>query len=83
MNEMWRGIAMLLSVLLWVPVLPSFLRGGTPAEEALLLYAASLALSFVGCSSLAALLRAYTPVEDARPTESEESGQRRRDDLAA
>lgn len=83
MNEMSRGIAMLLSVLLWAPVLPSFLRGGTSAEEALLLYAASLALSFVGCSSLAALLRAYAPVEDSGAVESEEGRDRRRDDIAA
>lgn len=83
MTETSRGIALLLSVLLWVPVLPSFLRGGTSAEEALLLYAASLALSLVGCSSLTALLRAYTPVEETNACESDDGHDRRHNDLAA
>ena len=83
MTEQARGAALLVSVLLWAPVLPSFLRGGTSAEEALLLYAASLALSVVGCSLLAALVRAYTPVQEPVPVEVEEEHERRRGDLAA
>ena len=61
MSDSVRGIAIVLSVLLWSPVAPGLLHGEVSAEKAMLLYGAALALALTGCSLLAGLLRAYAP----------------------
>lgn len=67
MSDTVRGVAILLSVLLWSPVAPSLLRGEVGAEKALLLYVAALLLALTGCTLLSGLLNAYAavPVDDA------------------
>lgn len=79
MSDTARGVALLLSVLLWSPVAPGLLRGQVAAEKALLLYVAALVLTLIGCSLLSSLLRAYTPepVADAADGSSGEAEQRR------
>lgn len=86
MSETTRGVALLLSVLLWAPVVPSFVQGSTTAEEAILLYVAAFALAVGGCAALSALLRAYAPEPEPEPEASVEQtaeDRRARDDLAA
>ena len=67
MSDSVRGIAIVLSVLLWSPVAPGLLRGEVPAEKAILLYGAALVLALVGCSLIAGLLRAYAPAAEEAP----------------
>ena len=81
MPEPVRGIVLLLSLLLWSPVLPRLLAGTVSTEEAVLTYAGALLLSWGGCSALVALVRAYMPdpqpvveVETGDPVPAEERG---------
>lgn len=86
MSDTVRALAVVLSVLLWMPVAPSLVAGGTPAEEALLLYVAALLLSLTGCAGLAAILRAYAPAdapETPAEPEAEPGARRRESDRAA
>ena len=66
MSDPVRAVALLLSVLLWSPVAPSLLRGGTSPSDALLLYAGALALSLTGCGVVTALVRSYGAPPDLR-----------------
>jgi hypothetical protein len=68
MSEALRGFVLLLSVLLWLPVLRPLLDGEMSTDEAALRYGAALLFSWGGVTALAALMRAYTP----KPVELEE-----------
>lgn len=59
MNETSRGLVLLASLLLWMPVLPSLLAGQMTTAQAGLRYAGALLLAWGGGSALAALFRAY------------------------
>lgn len=61
MSEAMRGFVLLLSVLLWLPVLPPFLNGTMRTDEAVLRYAAALLLAWGGVSLISAIVKAYTP----------------------
>ena len=61
MSEAMRGFVLLLSVLLWLPVLRPFLDGQMRTDEAVLRYAGALLLAWGGVSLIAAIIRAYTP----------------------
>lgn len=61
MTEAARGLVLLVSVLLWLPVLPPLLAGDLSTAEAGLRYAAALLLAWAGGSLLSALVRNYTP----------------------
>ncbi len=77
MSDTGRGLALLLSVLIWSPVAPPLLRGEIGADRALLLYAVAVVLVVTGWSLLGGLLRAYA--EPPAEGELEATG-RRRDD---
>ncbi|MEX2290970.1 MAG: hypothetical protein WD794_11685 [Mycobacteriales bacterium] len=66
MSEAVRGLVLLVSVLLWLPVLPPLLAGELSTAEAGLRYAAALLLAWGGGSLLSALVRNYArePVEE-------------------
>ena len=61
MSEKVRGFVVLLSVLLWLPVLPPLLDGQMRTDEAVLRYGGALLLAWGGVSLIAAIVRAYTP----------------------
>ena len=61
MSEKLRGFVVLLSVLLWLPVLPPLLEGQMRTDEAVLRYGGALLLAWGGVSLIAAIVRAYTP----------------------
>lgn len=77
MSDTGRGLALLLSVLIWSPVAPPLLRGEVGPDRALLLYAGAVALVVTGWSLLGSLLRAYA---EASPEGELEPSGRRRDD---
>lgn len=64
MSEAMRGFVLLLSVLLWLPVLRPFLDGQMRTDEAVLRYAGALLLAWGGVSLIAAILKAYTPTPE-------------------
>lgn len=59
MSETARGLVLLLSVLLWLPVLPPLLAGQVTTTGAALRYAGTLLLVCGGATALSALLRNY------------------------
>lgn len=61
MSETMRGFVLLLSVLLWLPVLRPLLDGQMRTDEAVLRYAGALLLAWGGVSLIAAILKAYSP----------------------
>ena len=77
MNDTGRGLALLLSVLIWSPVVPPLLRGEIGADRALLLYAVAVVLVVTGWSLLCGLLRAYA--EPPAEGKLEPTGRRRGD----
>jgi hypothetical protein len=56
-----RGLVLLLSLLLWSPVLRALLAGEMDVDEAVLRYAAALLVSWGGCAVLVGVVRTYTP----------------------
>jgi hypothetical protein len=60
MSEAARGLVLLVSVLLWLPVLRPLLAGEMSTAEAGLRYAAALLLAWGGATLLASLVRSYS-----------------------
>lgn len=83
MSDTVRGVALLLSVVLWSPVARPLLEGRTSPEQAGLLYAAALVVSLVGCALLAAVVGAYAPGEQEADGDAEQVPERRASDLPA
>ena len=77
MSDTGRALALLLSVLVWSPVLMPLLRGEVSPDRALLLYAGAVALVVTGWSVLGGLVRAYA--EPPAEGELEPTGRRRED----
>lgn len=77
MSDTGRGLALLLSVLVWSPVAPPLLRGEVSPDRALLLYAVALVLVVTCWSLLGVLVRAYA--EPPAEGELEPTGRRRED----
>jgi hypothetical protein len=87
MTDVVRGLVLLVSVLLCLPVLPPLLAGEMSATDAAVRYAGALLLAWGGASVLSALAAAYGRNEETPPAETtaeEEPAQRgrRQDDLA-
>ena len=79
MSDATRGIALMLSVLLWLPVAPGLMRGELAAERALLVYAGALALALAGAWLLTTLIRAYASgADEAEAAETAEDATPRR-----
>jgi hypothetical protein len=60
MSEGVRGLVLLVSVLLWLPVLRPLLAGEMSTAEAGLRYAAALLLAWGGATLLTSIVRSYT-----------------------
>lgn len=86
MSDAVRGLVILVSVLLCLPVLPPLLAGEMAASEAGLRYAGALLLAWGGAALLTALGRAYGAGQEQAPPAEQDAGQaqapsRRREDL--
>lgn len=86
MSDAVRGLVILVSVLLCLPVLPPLLAGEMAASEAGLRYAGALLLAWGGAALLTALGRAYGAGHEQVPPADQEAGQtpapsRRQDDI--
>jgi hypothetical protein len=84
-RESVRGLVLLVSVLLCLPVLRPLLAGEMSADDAALRYAGALLLAWTGASLLSALVRAYGGDEQENATTDDTAAtttDRRRDDIA-
>lgn len=63
MSERLRGLVLLVTLLLWSPVLPGLINGARDVGDAALRFAAALLLAWGGVAALHALVSAYTPQE--------------------
>ena len=87
MKDSVRGLVLLVSVLLCLPVLPPLLAGEMSATAAAMRYAGALLLAWGGASVLSALVAAYGRNEETLPaelppSEPAASPARRKDDVA-
>jgi hypothetical protein len=69
MSETVRGLVLLVSIVLWLPVLQPLLAGELSTAEAGVRYAGALLLAWGGASLLSKVVAAYT----AEPEESPEA----------
>jgi hypothetical protein len=60
MSDAFRGLVLLVSLVLWLPVLRPLLAGDMTTAEAGLRYAAALLLAWGGGTVLSALVRSYS-----------------------
>jgi hypothetical protein len=60
MSDALRGLVLLVSLVLWLPVLRPVLAGGMTTAEAGIRYAVALLLAWSGVSLLSALVRSYS-----------------------
>lgn len=86
MSDAVRGLVILLSVLLFLPVLPPLLAGEMTTAEAGARYAGALLLAWGGAALLTALGSAYGAGQEQVPPAEQEGGQapapsRRSDDI--
>ena len=86
MSDVTRGLVILVSVLLCLPVLPPLLAGEMTAAEAGARYAGALLLAWGGAALLAALVKSYgAGQEHVTPGEREPADapapSRRQDDV--
>lgn len=86
MSDAVRGLVILVSVLLCLPVLPPLLAGEMDASEAGLRYAGALLLAWGGAALLTALAKAYGAAQEQVPPAEQEVGQapapsRRQEDI--
>lgn len=61
MSDLARGFVLLVSLLLWLPVLRLLLAGQMGAAEAVLRYGGAFLLAWAGIALLSAIVSAYTP----------------------
>lgn len=59
MNELVRGLVLLMSVVLWLPFLRPTMDGTLSLEQGLLRYVATLLLAWAGGAGLHALITSY------------------------
>jgi hypothetical protein len=78
MSEGVRGLVLLVSVLLWLPVLRPLLAGEMTTAEAGLRYAAALLLAWGGATLLGSLVRSYSSETDTGEDARADDGQPRR-----
>jgi hypothetical protein len=78
MSEGVRGLVLLVSVLLWLPVLRPLLAGEMTTAEAGLRYAAALLLAWGGATLLASLVRSYSSETGTGEDAHADDGQQRR-----
>lgn len=88
MSDAVRGLVILASVLLCLPVLPQLLAGELTTAEAGTRYAGALLLAWGGAALLAALVKAYGAGQEQVPPGEQEPGDapapsRRQDDIPA
>jgi membrane protease YdiL (CAAX protease family) len=84
MSDAFRGLVLLVSVVLWLPVLRPLLAGEISAAEAGLRYAVALLLAWGGGSMLASIVRSYSDGAGAGDaTDAGESHPLRRQEDAA
>ena len=87
MSDTVRGLVLLVSVLLWLPVLRPLLAGQLTTAEAGVRYVGALALAWGGASLLSKVIAAYTPdPEEAAEDSSAAAGDpavRRQEDLSS
>jgi hypothetical protein len=77
-NDALRGLVLLLSVLLWLPVLRPVVDGGMEVTQGALLYLAALGIAWAGVAGLHALVRGYVRAGEAA---AEQASSRRADDV--
>jgi hypothetical protein len=79
MSDALRGLVLLVSLVLWLPVLRPVLAGGMTTAEAGIRYAVALLLAWSGVSLLSALVRSYsTDTETGTGGEAQSSDPRPR-----
>lgn len=82
MNDAFRGMVLMVSVVLWLPVLRPLLAGEMTTAEAGLRYAAALLLAWGGGVVLSAIVRSYSSesVSEADRDLDDQHPRRRRED---
>ena len=82
MNDALRGLVVLTSVLLWLPVLRPVLAGNVDVAQAALLYLAALGIAWGGIGGMATLVRGYAAAGEAERT-AKDAAARRADDISS
>lgn len=67
MSDVMRGLVLLVTLLLWSPVLPGLFDGAQGVGDAALRFAAALLLAWGGVAALNGLVGAYSREEPASP----------------
>ena len=80
MNDALRGLVLLLSVVLWLPLLRPVLDGDMPITQGAVLYLAALGIAWAGVAGLTALVRGYVRAGQAA---ADELASRRADDISS
>lgn len=81
MSDALRGLVLLVSVILWLPVLRPVLDGGMSTAEGGIRYAGALILAWGGISLLSAVVQTYSRAEideDPGATPADKAGPARR-----
>jgi len=80
-NDALRGLVLLGSVVLWLPLLRPVLSGDMAVEQGALYYLAALGIAWGGVAGLTTLVRGYVAAGEAARAEAD--AVRRADDLTA
>jgi hypothetical protein len=87
MSDTVRGLVLLVSLLLWLPVLRPLLAGELSTTQAGVRYAGALAIAWGGASLLSKVVASYTPdppdAPDAPGAPDVESSTRRQEDVSS
>jgi hypothetical protein len=82
MNDPLRGLVLLASVLLWLPVLRPVLAGDMDVAQAALLYLGALGIAWGSVGGITTLVRGYAAAGEAERT-AKDAAARRADDISS